>query len=216
MHSDCFEFVAHRCRLDNYWDHLWVLTAWRTPWRQAPHFRLEETTVTPDFSMLDDLGISRMRLLPLEVLQTVYEHSATSLFWRYTAASGLTQRLPAALSDQLLSIPLCTVSAWNRGGQPVTAETAHQLPVIRLTIDSWGIKKVERLPENPRFKTWRTDTFVFVILDQSHLEGVTAHFKVNIPSFLNKHISKNRCETHAGTSLVWTFALGLAQNLPWA
>ncbi|POR31267.1 Uncharacterized protein TPAR_08516 [Tolypocladium paradoxum] len=166
--------------LDDYLDHLWVVAAWRTPWRHAPPFRLEETAVIPDFSIFDGLGISRMRLLPPEVLQIVHGHSSTSLVWRYSAVSELTQRLPAALSDQLLSIPLCMVLAWNRGGQPVTTETVHRLPIIRLTIDSWGIKQVERLSERPGFKRWRTDSLVFVVLDQSHFEGVTAHFKFGL------------------------------------
>ncbi|KND90843.1 hypothetical protein TOPH_04652 [Tolypocladium ophioglossoides CBS 100239] len=109
----------------------------------------------------------------------VHRHSATSLFWRYNAASELTKRLTAS-SNQLLSIPLCPVSAWHRGGKPVTAETTHQLPVIRLTIDSWGITEVERLSGYPRFKRWRTDRLIFVILDQGCLEGVTAHFKLGL------------------------------------
>lgn len=189
MHSDCFEFVAQRCRLDDYLDHLWVVTAWRTPWRKAPHLRLEETAVTPDFSMLDDVGISRMRLLPPEVLQMVHGHSATNLFWRYSAASELAKRLNAALSDQLLSIPLCTISTWNRGGEPVITETDYHLPIVRLTIDSRGIKKIERLPEYPWFKRWRTDGLAFVILHQSCLEGVTAHLKViTLPSQINKSV----------------------------
>ena len=136
----------------------------------------------PDFSMFDDLGMSRMQLLPPEILQIIYRDSATSLSWRYCAASKLSEQLPAVSSEQLFSIPLCTVSAWERGSRPVILEAIHHLPVIRLTIDSRGIKRVERLSGHPQFNRWRTDSQVFVTLDQRDLDGVSAHFKVNAPS----------------------------------
>ncbi|RSL80391.1 hypothetical protein CEP52_017394 [Fusarium oligoseptatum] len=176
-HSDCFEFVAQRCNIDDSLDYLWVVTAWRTPWRQAPNFRLEETIVKPDWSVFDDFGISSMRLLPPEILRMIHENSATSMIWRFNAASELIRQLPVASSDHLLSIPLRAVSAWKRGDQPVVTEIAHKLPVIRLTIDSWGIQEVKRLPGNPQFRRSRTDGLVFVILDQRWLEGINAHFK---------------------------------------
>ncbi|KAJ3529490.1 hypothetical protein NM208_g9731 [Fusarium decemcellulare] len=181
VHSDCFEFVARRCNLDDYLDYLWVVTAWRAPWRQAPHFGLQDTEVVePDWSVLDCLDISRsLASLPPEILGIIHRYSATSILWRFNAASKLTRRFPIALSDSLLSIRLCKVAAWKRG-QPVTIEEAHQLPVIRLTIDSWGIREVERLPGYPQFKTWRTDSLVFVILDQAYLKDVIALFKFGV------------------------------------
>ncbi|KAF5006175.1 hypothetical protein FDECE_7450 [Fusarium decemcellulare] len=196
VHSDCFEFVARRCKLDDYnLDYLWVVTAWRAPWRQAPHFGLRDTEVVePDWPVLDCLDISRnLALLPPEILGTIRRYSATSILWRFNAASKLTRQFPVALSDSLLSIPLYTIAAWKRGGQPVTTE-GHQLPIIRLTIDSWGIREVERLPSYPQFKTWRTDSLVFVILDQAYLKDVTALFKVKRPT----HPSQvNKVETKA-------------------
>ena len=178
-HSDCFEFIAQCCKLDDYLDYLWVVTAWRTPWRQAPHFRLKEPVIKPDWSVLDKLGIS-LRSLPLEILQMIHKkYSTTSLVWRLNAASNLSRQLPTTLSADLLSIPLHAVVAWKRGGQPITEQIVNQIaPVIRLTIDSWGIQEVERLPGNPECRGRRTDGLVFIILDQKSLKGITACFKV--------------------------------------
>ncbi|KAH7111463.1 hypothetical protein B0J13DRAFT_461938 [Dactylonectria estremocensis] len=177
VHSDCYEFVAQRSNVDRSLDYLWVVTAWRTPWRRAPKFRLEEAVVKSDWSVFDHVNTSRMRSLPPEILKMIYEYSATSIIWRFNAASEVIQRLTIPSSDHLLSIPLREVSAWKRSGQPWTTETAHNLPVVRLTIDSRGIQEVERLPGNPLFRRWRTDGLVFVTLNHELLDGVIAHFK---------------------------------------
>ncbi|KAH7019666.1 hypothetical protein EDB80DRAFT_205734 [Ilyonectria destructans] len=177
LHLDCFDVVAQRCKLDDYLDYLWIATAWRTPWRQAPNLHLEEPAITPDLSRADDLGISRMRVLPPEILRMVHGNSATSLFWRYSGALDLARRLSTASLDELLSVPLYTISAWKRGGPPALSKIARQLPIFRLIIDSYGIREIERLPERPRFQRTRSDSLAFVILEQCYLQGVTAHFK---------------------------------------
>ncbi|KAH6955686.1 hypothetical protein BKA56DRAFT_503580 [Ilyonectria sp. MPI-CAGE-AT-0026] len=194
VHTDCLDFVTSKYKLDNhwskhglnYWDHLWVLSAWRTPWRQAPNFRLEEKTFTPNFSMFDNLGypLMKMKSLPLELIHTIHGFSATSPLWRFTAASAFPHRLPAAPSDQLLTIHLSTLLSWDRGCQPVIADigddTISRLPIVRITIDAWGIKKVERLPEEPSFTTWRTNAHVYVVLHRLYLGGTIAHFKFGL------------------------------------
>lgn len=194
IHLGCFDVVAQHCKLDDCLDHLWITTAWRTPWRQAPNLRLEEPAITPDLSRVDALGIPRMRVLPPEILGMVYYNSATSLFWRYSRALDLARRLSTtstdstACLDELLSVPLCTVSAWKRSGSPAFSKIARQLPIFRLTIDSHGIREIERLPERPRVQRTRTDSLAFVILEQCYLQGVTAHFKVIIPSSSQKRM----------------------------
>ncbi|KID82755.1 hypothetical protein MGU_09924 [Metarhizium guizhouense ARSEF 977] len=176
VHSDCLDLVQQKCLLDRYLEQLWIITAWRVPWRHAPHFHLQESNVALDFSELEDLGISRLRCLPREVLHIVYVYSATSLFWRYNSASELARRLPILPSERR-SVPLCAVVAWDRGGQLTTSNAINHLPVLRLTIDSWGIKKVERLPEYPAFQGWRTENLLFVVLQERDIEGVIAHLK---------------------------------------
>ncbi|KAL6414356.1 hypothetical protein AUP68_00874 [Ilyonectria robusta] len=177
VHFECYEFIAQRSNIDRSLDYLWVVTAWRTPWRRAPKFRLEEKVVKSVSSIFNHVNIPRIRSLPPEILQIIYEYSATSIIWRFNTASEVIQRLTIPSSDHLLSIPLHKVSAWKRSGQPRTTETAHNLPVVRLTIDSQGIREVERLPGNPPFRRWRTDDLVFVTLNHELLDGAVAHFK---------------------------------------
>ncbi|KAH7235355.1 hypothetical protein BKA59DRAFT_515886 [Fusarium tricinctum] len=54
------------------------------------------------------------------------------------------------------------------------------LPVMRLTIDSWGIREIERLAESPEFGRRRTDDLVFVVLSHQILEGINAYVKFGI------------------------------------
>lgn len=174
LHTDCVEYIEQRCILPLVLDHLWIVTAWHFPWREAPNFCLEGSAVTADLEMFHGIGMSRMTTLPPEVFQMVYRYSATSLFWRYSAASELTRQLSSF--SKLLSIPLDIITTWNRGSQPVVTKGAQKWPVIRLTVDSWGIRTIERLSDHPRFKNWRTDNLVFIILDQSCCKDML-HFR---------------------------------------
>jgi hypothetical protein len=77
-----------------------------------------------------------------------------------------------------LTSELCDVAAWSRGTAPVVARSSIRPAVIRLSIDSRGIMKVERLLSRPQYQTGRSDKMAFVIEEASHLEGVVAYFKV--------------------------------------
>lgn len=220
MHFECYEFIAQRSNIDRSLDYLWVVTAWRTPWGRAPKFRLEEKVVKSVSSVFNHVNIPRIRSLPPEILQIIYEYSATSIIWRFNTASEVIQRLTIPSSDHLLSIPLHKVSAWKRSGQPRTTETAHNLPVVRLTIDSQGIREVERLPGNPPFRRWRTDDFVFVTLNHEFLDGAVAHFKVTRLCFLitntarlTQEPSLDRCVWNYRRH-VMEFRLGIRQLPP--
>jgi hypothetical protein len=180
-HSDCFNFLTQSCDVSDYLDFLWIVAGWRAPWRQAPCFHLRDTVTKTGESVFEALNISSMRTLPAEILSMIRDYSAASMIWRFQTVSGLIERFPIATTDHLLSLPLQTVSAWKRGGQVMTAESADMLPVMRLTIDSWGIREIERLVESPEFRRRRTDGLAFVVLSHQSLEGINAYFKVKLP-----------------------------------
>ena len=119
-----------------------------------------------------------MKILPTEILNMIRDYSDISIIWRFQMVSGLVERFPVATNGQLLSLLLQIVSAWKRGSQPVIADTTDMLPIMRLTIDSWGLREIKRLKESPKFKTRRTEGCVFVVLNRDSLEGINAHFKV--------------------------------------
>ncbi|KFA79697.1 hypothetical protein S40288_09316, partial [Stachybotrys chartarum IBT 40288] len=108
----------------------------------------------------------------------VQGYSATSLLWRYSTVLDVCDRLHTSpISEDLISIPLSEILAWERGGLPVLAQATPRQPIVRLTIDSHGIGKVERLPRKPLYRGHRSDSAVFAILEESSLQRITMHFK---------------------------------------
>ncbi|CEJ95157.1 hypothetical protein VHEMI10655 [[Torrubiella] hemipterigena] len=172
VHNDCFGSIPKLTTVYTI-DHLWITISWRSPWRQAPYFQLEDMTPKPDFAALDKLGIPLIRRLPPEIVHIIYKYSQTSDFWRYCDMFSLGRSL-VPLSKPPFSVPLGDISTWTRGGQ-VERITDQGLPIIRLTIDSWGLKKIESLSSYPKFKNWRTDHLRYVVTDRSKVNGILAH-----------------------------------------
>jgi hypothetical protein len=184
IHSDCFDLFIRECKKDmgEALDHLWTVATWRVPWRQAPHLYFNDMNVTPLVSSVaKSISMPRLRLLPPEIVQAIEDYSVTSLLWRYSTALYHANRLSVATPEDFISVPLCKISAWERGDLPVLAGSLPQKPIIRLTIDSNGISKVERLLRTAPCNAWRSDHNAFVILKESCLEGATIHFKVLFP-----------------------------------
>lgn len=172
VHSECLEIVAKRQGKDS----LWVATQWVIPWRQAPDLFLERD-ITPDISLASHLGIGRIRDLPPEILRMIHGYSSTSLFWRYSAALDLARVLNAAPPNNL-SVPLLKVKAWERGARPEVEEIPDRLHDVRLTIDSYGIRRIERLARGSWYQRRRTDHLAFAILEADKVQAITIHFKV--------------------------------------
>ncbi|KAH6667292.1 hypothetical protein B0J14DRAFT_489952, partial [Halenospora varia] len=176
MHPDCFQLFIHEWRRDytieTALDVLWIATAWRNPWRGAPDLRLQGKM---DINIFLE-KLPQLRLLPLELVQMIQNYSEPSLFSRFISVLDLVGRLSPAISDELVSVPLCEISTWQRGDRP-TGAAASAGHIIRLTIDSCGIRKIESLPKNPPYSESRSHNMAFVIQEKSCLNGIIAWFK---------------------------------------
>lgn len=72
-------------------------------------------------------------------------------------------------------------SSWDRGldNPELVDPGSTELPVLRLTVDDRGLKRVERLATAPVFAPQnREDRFAFVISKVEDLENVKIQFKV--------------------------------------
>jgi hypothetical protein len=107
------------------------------------------------------------------------------LFWRYVFACDLALRLCRAQSQALSIIPLDGVVSWVRGAAPELAldgSLGRLPPIIRLTLDHDGLKKLERLPERPWFRPRQFDDQVFIVGEEDSFGWTTsAKFKVVAP-----------------------------------
>lgn len=94
------------------------------------------------------LGIPRLGQLPTEIALIIQSYSFDSILWRlYTTLSVAKQASSGNGSFQdLKTFRIGEISAWERGEEPILANDSPQDPIIRLTLDAYGIRKVERLP----------------------------------------------------------------------
>lgn len=187
VHADCLELVLRECTASEPLNQLWTVAAWRVPWRWAPHLFLDDADVLlPSSSVAEGIGMPGLGLLPSEIIQAIRNCSADSLYWRYITALDLGRYLSAFAPEGLISVPLNAILTWDRGAGMDLAVASPQRPFMQLTIDSHGIKRIERLLIKPPYSGWRRcENKTFVILSESRLERITIHFKVLISSIKN-------------------------------
>lgn len=181
-HLECFELFTRTYTRVDALERLWREASWRKPWRQAPAIVLPEVTnVTSGAvtTVAKRYGLPELLRMPPEIRQLVRDYSQSSLFWRLIAALDLATQFDAIPLSNFSSIPLRQVAEWERGCVPIQSEALDHLPIVRLTIDSRGIRKLERQPAGePRYSSRRFDNMVFVIEDEGCFDGVVALFKV--------------------------------------
>jgi hypothetical protein len=91
---------------------------------------------------------------------------------------GLADQISAAQAEELVEVPIDQICLWERGIIRLHEADEASPRILRLSIDSKGIRKVERLLEctDPRRKA--DGCFAFIIEDEEVLRGVIAQFKV--------------------------------------
>ncbi|KAF4462859.1 hypothetical protein FALBO_10323 [Fusarium albosuccineum] len=126
------------------------------------------------------IGMPSLGNVPPEVAVFIQKNSSGAAFWR--VLKGLSLRIELAGrpkgTDQV-SVPLTDIVAWNRGN-PIPEYTANQHPLklVRITLDSRGISRVERLTEHqPALSARQSSVLRFVIVDEWRIEGIIMLFK---------------------------------------
>ncbi|KAK7217874.1 hypothetical protein V2G26_005877 [Clonostachys chloroleuca] len=186
VHSDCFVLFQRECALEDALDRLWVAVLSRSPWWFSLNARVDGRADCPlelIYEKADKFGLSAWRLLPQELTDMIQHSSESALFWLYLSALSFIRDLPGEDSSDGLShvsVPLTNVLAWTRGSAPVITPEEEGPPILRLTSDCRGLKRVERLDSMPHYHDWRSDTMEFAIQDVSLVKSVIAEFKYNI------------------------------------
>lgn len=121
-------------------------------------------------------SLPQLTTIPAEISHLIGEYVQSSPLSRYRtvidlAADSNSKEL-SWQAPQLLS----KIASWERGGKAVVESILP--PIIRITIDCWGLKRIERLGENPPFAGKRSDTEVYIIETQERLRDVTVQFQV--------------------------------------
>lgn len=180
VHCECYEVYVQESTLDEdeALSRLWVAGAWRSPWSKAPLVHLQTAPIDRDAleGMADVCGMPLLSKLPMEILETIRGFSRHGMLWRSVVVRGLAARLSATSREQLVRVPLSAVSSWEPGGQLIRASSDCP-PWVRITIDTDGISKVERL----------------FAVDLNRIRGLTFFFIWGAPYGVHVHRSEESC-----------------------
>lgn len=182
MHSDCFKLFKEMCTLEKALPRLWTIAAWKNPWRRAPPINF--CTIKTEISRKALSGaaekccILELNKLPLEILEMVRDLSCDATFWRYISVLGLAEQVSATQAEDLVEAPINQISFWERGTRHLQMAHKASPQILRLSIDSRGIRRVERLREYTDPAGMASGCFAFIIEDEKDLRGVIAQFKV--------------------------------------
>lgn len=166
MHTECFELFKQQrhCHEPGTMDQLWRFSAWRKPWKQAPSLLLPENRETISNASLATMakvyGLPRLSDLPYEICSLIRQHSASALLWRFASVLDIATQLSVVTCHEPERMPLVSIS-WERGKRPVTGEPSIQNVLV--TIDSRGIRNIERFEDGQHFNQGRSDKLVFMV-----------------------------------------------------
>ncbi|KAF4447697.1 hypothetical protein F53441_8792 [Fusarium austroafricanum] len=187
IHSDCLGVFQEHCKVDKALDRLWTTVGQRNLWKGAPTLQLDrEMGLEIDIvrEKGDIYGVRLLKLLPAELIHMIREYSESATFWRYILVLSLARELSHLQSDvvsPITSMPLCNVLAWTRGDSAALLSRDCP-PFLRLTLDSRGIRKIERFWKRPKYEPGRSDKEAFVITHQNQLENIATLPKVEFSS----------------------------------
>lgn len=187
VHYDCYEIFRQKCALQgaDALHRLWILAAWRDPWQGArPIFTSSGPVV--DIARLQTMGrvcgLPHLHSLPMELLLMIQGYSRHALLWRSVSVLRLADHVSDTEPEPLLVTSLCKVSSWERGGKLELLKLPSPPPVVRLTIDSEGISKIERLSHAPEYSRCCYDHSAFIVENGASVSGFGVQFKVRAPS----------------------------------
>lgn len=189
VHFDCFEIFRQRCSANasSVLDRLWILAAWRNPWRGAQLLHLPVPMVDKDTLRIISgfCGLPRLYTLPVELLEMIRQYSRHSLLWRCIPVLQLANYVSTTEPEPLRKVQLKELLSWERSGKfERVLGSPSPLRTLRLTIDSAGISRVERLPRPPVYMGECTSRFGFIVQDEASVSNVVAQLKVRLRSFV--------------------------------
>ncbi|SPJ71509.1 uncharacterized protein FTOL_01237 [Fusarium torulosum] len=179
IHPDCLGLFLRDCQQPDAWNRLWILAAWQTPW-QTPwngsrylQFHLEpEDISTSSLTVAQVLNFPKLTLLPSEIVQTIRLYSVDSPLWRLRTAQALAFSAPQDNSEDSTTITLTEIVSWTRGRGPTTTKVLPQPPIIRFTLDAFGIQRIERLSSYSNYTDEQSssESRLFAFVDEQFLQ----------------------------------------------
>ncbi|KAL7932360.1 hypothetical protein V8C35DRAFT_308166 [Trichoderma chlorosporum] len=180
IHTDCFNLFRRSCTDEQAIHRLLLAAVWRSPWAGAAKF---EVATTYDVTGLIQLAakacdMPRLETMPTELKGLVWQELITqpSTVTRYHSVMSLAADSSRQDFNQQATVPIGNVGPWERGQAPANEEQ-DLAPFIRITIDSQGLKRIERLAQRPELISQASDTELYIVENQADLESIKVQFQ---------------------------------------
>ncbi|KAH6984428.1 hypothetical protein BKA56DRAFT_654838 [Ilyonectria sp. MPI-CAGE-AT-0026] len=180
VHAGCFDLFMKfmkKCTSQDKLDRLYTLASWTRPWSAVSSLHLDPQTNVPRgiYMLAKFKDMQHIASVPLEIALLIHDYSRLGMIWRYASLLDRLRMLSKA-DFQLSSLSLREISSWERGGLP-TVLTGRSRGIIRLTIDSQGLSKIERLRERPNHQAGSSTALAYVVEPEKRLGNITVDFK---------------------------------------
>lgn len=184
VHADCLSMFGKSCSATDKYRRLWIAGTRIYPWRNVAPLELDPGCCAPPELISSAAGLHRTLLPELADIIGGYlqPHHALLRFW---SVLRLAKELSTAEMDSAVTYPLCEVLSWSRGASPTLVEQGQAAnPRVRLTIDSRGIERIERVSDHSQETTrdLSTNSHAYVVELVEQLSGVSIEFQVGLAS----------------------------------
>ncbi|OAA79129.1 hypothetical protein LEL_02615 [Akanthomyces lecanii RCEF 1005] len=185
VHRDCFQIFLQQTRAHKHITayNLWHAAHARYPWRgfwPLPQTILDEDAVSLAMTHAAANWHMPLDMLPNELLLLVCENLRHGVFWRHVLAKEFIRKLVAEANNSTTTMTtLSQIESWTRGSAPTRANTGAG-SYFRLTIDSYGLREIERLAEFPAKSPMRSETYAYVVDSVERLGQISASFKFGL------------------------------------
>lgn len=187
VHLDCIRLFGKTCSAQDKFRRLWIAGTRMYPWRDTQSLMLDPVLYAPTDMISSAAGFQRT-LLP-EVAGLIGSHlQSNHILLRFCKVIQLARYLSLAEPGKAVTYPLCEVLSWSRGTSPILAKQGQIIDRrMRLTIDSRGIKSIERVSDSPDGENVTgssRSSHAYIVEPVERLSGVGIEFQVSLPSTL--------------------------------
>ncbi|KAK5630102.1 hypothetical protein RRF57_005817 [Xylaria bambusicola] len=194
IHYDCYQIFRVNVNLgeSEALNLLWTIGSWRNPWPRAQPIYLSNAIDQVELERISEIsGLPDLRRLPPELVGMIRDLSPHQLFWRSIFLRPLSRS------------PLNEILSWERGATPVFTLSTLIPPLIRLTIDIYGISKIERLREWPVFNSRTTNQSAFILEHIRDVPKIYVEFKSYISNTRKGDFSRLRLSENQPSLCIW-------------
>ncbi|KAH7328149.1 hypothetical protein B0I35DRAFT_472895 [Stachybotrys elegans] len=147
LHTDCYNLYMQHAKSPDKASRLYTFASWNHPWPKCAPLLLSPLPFNLERAShlaAQVCSIPGLTTLPPEVSQMIWDWATPTVLLRFCAVLDAVDFLDHAPSHSRAFMPLATIHHWERGSFPVDFKAPDDSD-FRITIDSRGIRRIDRL-----------------------------------------------------------------------